>query len=146
MVISVKSDSSPRILFAEDNEDHAYLIRRCLEPIGVDLTHAWDGEGVLRTLEGWLDGGPDLILLDINLPRLGGLEVLEKLRANRSWASTPVVIFSTSRLQADRERAYRAGANSYVAKPASFSEFRDVLVSLGTYWTQLNVALSDHPN
>jgi two-component system, response regulator len=143
MVISVKSESSPRILFAEDNEDHAYLIRRCLEPIGVRLTHAWDGEGVLRTLEAWEDAGPELILLDINLPRLGGLEVLEKLRADQSWAGTPVVIFSTSRLQADRERAYRAGANSYVAKPASFNEFREVLVSLGTYWTQLNVSLSD---
>jgi two-component system, response regulator len=141
----VKSDSSPRILFAEDNEDHAYLIRRCLEPIGVQLTHAWDGEDVLRALEGWQDSGPDLILLDINLPRLGGLDVLEKLRANQSWAGTPVVIFSTSMLQADRERAYRAGANSYVAKPASFSEFREVLVRLGTYWTQLNVALSHHP-
>ncbi len=146
MVRTVKSESSPRILFAEDNEDHAYLIRRCLEPIGVQLTHAWDGEGVLNTLAAWQDGVPDLILLDINLPRLGGLEVLEKLRANQSWAGTPVVIFSTSRLQADRERAYRAGANSYVAKPASFSEFRDVLVRLGTYWTQLNVASSDHPN
>jgi two-component system, response regulator len=145
MVKSVKSETNPRILFAEDNEDHAYLIRRCLEPIGVQLTHAWDGEGVLRTLEAWEDGGPELILLDINLPRLGGLEVLEKLRANQSWAGTPVVIFSTSRLQADRERAYRAGANSYVAKPASFAEFREVLVSLGTYWTQLNVSLSDHP-
>lgn len=142
---SVEAEAKPRILFAEDNEDHAYLIRRCLEPIGVELTHAWDGEGVLRALEAWSDARPALILLDINLPRLGGLEVLEKLRADSRWASTPVVIFSTSRLQADRERAYRAGANSYVAKPASFGEFREVLVRLGTYWTRLNVSLSADP-
>lgn len=138
----METEPRPRILFAEDNEDHAYLIRRCLEPIGLRLTHAWDGEGVLRALESWSDPGPELILLDINLPRLGGLEVLEKLRADRRWAGTPAVIFSTSRLQADRERAYRAGANSYVAKPASFGEFREVLVRLGMYWTRLNVSLS----
>ena len=141
----METEPRPRILFAEDNEDHAYLIKRCLEPIGVQLTHAWDGEGVLRALEAWSEAVPALILLDINLPRLGGLEVLEKLRADARWVNTPAVIFSTSRLQADRERAYRAGANSYVAKPASFGEFREVLVRLGTYWTRLNVSLSADP-
>jgi CheY-like chemotaxis protein len=126
----------PHILFAEDNEDHAYLIRRCLEPLGMQLTHAWDGEGVLKHLQDWDGTHLDLILLDINLPRIGGLEVLEHLRADQRWQDTPIVVFSTSRLQADRERAYRVGANSFVAKPASFGEFRKVLTSIGTYWTR----------
>jgi CheY-like chemotaxis protein len=126
------------IVFAEDNPDHAYLIRRCLEPLGANLVHVEDGEAALALMSGW--DGP---------PRLDGIEVLRRLRECESdpecQTRIPVVIFSTSRLGADRDRAYAAGANSYVAKPASFAEFRLVLERIGRYWTDLNLVPLEQP-
>ena len=141
------------IVFAEDNPDHAYLIRRCLEPLGVDLLHVEDGEAALKLMIGWDGPPPAFVLLDISLPRLNGIEVLRRLRECesgpesdlKSGARIPVVIFSTSRLGADRDRAYAAGANSYVAKPASFAEFRLVLERIGRYWTDLNLVPLEPP-
>jgi two-component system, response regulator len=134
---------SRSIVFAEDNPDHAYLIRRCLEPLGVQLLHAGDGEAALELMQSWTGLPPAFVLLDVSLPRLDGIEVLRRLRESEALSGldlrVPVVIFSTSRLAADRERAYAAGANSYVAKPASFAEFRVVLERIGRYWTDLNV-------
>jgi two-component system, response regulator len=131
------------IVFAEDNPDHAYLIRRCLEPLGTNLLHVEDGEAALALMMCWDGPPPAFVLLDISLPRLDGIEVLRRLREFEAdpgrEARIPVVIFSTSRLGADRERAYAAGANSYVAKPASFAEFRLVLERIGRYWTDLNL-------
>jgi CheY-like chemotaxis protein len=131
------------IVFAEDNPDHAYLIRRCLEPLGAHLVHVEDGEAALELMAGWAGPPPAFVLLDISLPRLDGIEVLRRLREHETdpkcGSRIPVVIFSTSRLGADRDRAYAAGANSYVAKPASFAEFRVVLERIGRYWTDLNL-------
>ncbi|HWG84388.1 MAG TPA: response regulator [Deinococcales bacterium] len=131
------------MLFAEDNEDHAFLIRRSLASLGAELTHVADGEDALATLNAWQGELPDLVLLDMNMPRMSGLEVLEGVRASARLSHLPVVIFSTSRLPADLERAYAAKANSYVAKPASFQEFREMLAKLGTYWTVLNMVAQD---
>lgn len=137
------------IVFAEDNPDHAYLIRRCLEPLGVNLVHVEDGEAALALMSGWDGPPPAFVLLDISLPRLDGIEVLRRLRECESGPGCetriPVVIFSTSRLGADRDRAYAAGANSYVAKPASFAEFRVVLERIGRYWTDLNLVPLEQP-
>jgi CheY-like chemotaxis protein len=137
------------IVFAEDNPDHAYLIRRCLEPLGANLVHVEDGEAALALMAGWDGPPPAFVLLDISLPRLDGIEVLRRLRECESdpecQTRIPVVIFSTSRLGADRERAYAAGANSYVVKPASFAEFRIVLERIGRYWTDLNLVPLEQP-
>ena len=140
---------SRSIVFAEDNPDHAYLIRRCLEPLGVHLVHVEDGEAALKLMAGWVGPPPAFVLLDISLPRLDGIEVLRRLREHETdpecGSRIPVVIFSTSRLGADRDRAYAAGANSYVAKPASFAEFRVVLERIGRYWTDLNLVPLEQP-
>jgi CheY-like chemotaxis protein len=141
--------NSRSIVFAEDNPDHAYLIRRCLAPLGVKLVHVGDGEAALELMAGWTGLPPAFVLLDISLPRLDGIEVLRRLRQHEAdpecTSRIPVVIFSTSRLGADRERAYAAGANSYVAKPASFAEFRIVLERIGRYWTDLNLVPLEPP-
>ena len=135
-----------RILFAEDNPDHAFLIRRCLEPLGIELHHASNGEEALEVLRHWQGSLPAFVLVDINLPRLDGVAVLERLRTFEGLLGrVPVVVFSTSRLKADRERAYQAGANSYVAKPASFQHFRQVLVQIAQYWLERNLGpAEDH--
>jgi two-component system, response regulator len=131
----------PRIIFAEDNPDHAFLIRRVLERHCV-LTYASDGEQLLEILESWMDELPRLMLIDVNLPRLSGLEVLEKLRAKPEWRCVPMVVFSTSKLRLEVERALSAGANSFVVKPAKFTEFRAVLEKIVEYWTKVNASPS----
>ena len=136
--MSQQPQARPRVLFAEDNEDHAFLIRRSLGSLGAELVHVLDGEDALAALESWDGSPPSLVLLDMNMPRLSGLDVLERMRVMDGLRHVPVVIFSTSRLPADVQRAYTARANSYVTKPSSFGEFREVLTSVGAYWTSLN--------
>jgi CheY-like chemotaxis protein len=131
----------PHIIFAEDNPDHAFLIRRVLEPHCV-LTYASDGEQLLEILGSWMDELPRLVLIDVNLPRLSGLEVLEKLRLKPEWRCVPMVVFSTSKLRLEVERALNAGANSFVVKPAKFTEFREVLEQIVLYWTKVNATPS----
>ena len=129
------------MIFAEDNPDHAFLIRRVLEP-HCQLTYASDGEQLLETLESWMDELPRLVLIDVNLPRLSGLEVLEKLRQKPEWQLVPMVVFSTSKLRLEVERALLSGANSFVVKPAKFTEFREVLETIVLYWTKINASPS----
>ncbi|HEX2863801.1 MAG TPA: response regulator [Deinococcales bacterium] len=127
-----------RILFAEDNEDHAFLIRRSLASTGAELVHAIDGEDALHRLETWQGEPPAVILLDLNMPRLGGLEVLERVRKDDRFSTVPIVIFSTSTLPPDVTRAYDLRANSYVSKPKAFSDFKRVLEELSAYWIYVN--------
>jgi two-component system, chemotaxis family, response regulator Rcp1 len=132
------SSHTTRVFFAEDNPDHAYLIRRCLEPLGLDLHHASDGETALEQLRHWRGSKPNFVLLDLNLPRMSGLEVLSAIRANPHLRSIPVVVFSTSRLDSDVARAYECGANSFVVKPAKFGDFRELLLEVANYWIKIN--------
>jgi two-component system, chemotaxis family, response regulator Rcp1 len=130
--------NTTRVFFAEDNPDHAYLIRRCLEPLGLDLHHASDGENALEQLQHWRGSKPDFVLLDLNLPRMSGLEVLTQLRASPQLKSVPVVVFSTSRLNSDVAKAYECGANSFIVKPAKFGDFRELLLEVANYWIKIN--------
>jgi CheY-like chemotaxis protein len=131
-------NSVARVFFAEDNPDHAYLIKRCLKPLGFDLHHASDGETALEQLQNWNGSKPNFVLLDLNLPRMNGLDVLRELRATPQLKSVPVIVFSTSRLNSDVARAYENGANSFVVKPAKFGDFRELLLEVANYWTKIN--------
>ena len=130
----------PRVLFAEDNPDHAFLVQRVLEPL-CELHHAEDGEQTLAQLQNWQGDLPRLVLIDVNLPRLSGLEVLERIRADSRFRAVPLVVFSTSRLTQELARAYMSGANSFVVKPPRFAEFREVLLKVLEYWTNVNAPL-----
>jgi two-component system response regulator len=81
---------------------------------------------------------PSLILLDLNLPKVNGLEVLRHLRANESTKFTPVIVLSTSKDKKDIQTSYINGANSYIIKPVDFSEFLESVKRLGNYWLSLN--------
>ena len=135
------------ILLVEDNPDDEALTLHALaaNKIGNRVVVLRDGAEALDYL---LARGPHkkraeqevptLVLLDLKLPKVDGLEVLRQLRANASTAYIPVVVLTSSREQEDRLKAYSLGANSYVRKPVDFDEFVRATQQLGMYWLLLN--------
>lgn len=136
------------ILLVEDNPQDEMLILRSLRKVNLanQVDVARDGQQALDYLfrEGEFAGrgGPDLptvVLLDINLPRVNGLEVLERVRTNELTRFLPVVILTSSDEERDRLKSYEQGANSFVRKPLDFTEFAEAVASLGVYWLALNI-------
>lgn len=139
---------SPKtILLVEDNRQDELLILRSLNKVNlanqVDVVR--DGQQALDYLfrEGEFAGrgGPDLptvVLLDIHLPRVSGLEVLEQVRRDPRTRLVPIVILTSSDEERDRLRSYETGANSFVRKPLDFSVFAETVARLGIYWLATN--------
>lgn len=139
---------APRtILLVEDNPDDEELTLRALarNNIGNQVVVVRDGQDAVDYLEATgpyasrdPNNVPALILLDLKLPKIDGLEVLRRLRARPRTAIVPVVILTSSKEDRDRARGYYGGANSYVQKPVDFSAFVDAVRQLGMYWLMLN--------
>ena len=139
---------APRtILLVEDNPDDEELTLRALarNNIGNKVVVARDGQEAVDYLEAsgpYVSRDPDdvpaLILLDLKLPKIDGLEVLRRLRARPRTAVVPVVILTSSKEDRDRANGYYGGANSYVQKPVDFTAFVDAVRQLGMYWLMLN--------
>jgi two-component system response regulator len=135
------------ILLVEDNEDDVLLTRRAFQKNNVknELVIVQDGREALDWLfgEGEHAGRdvtvqPEVILLDVNMPRVGGLEVLERVRKDPRTALVPVVMLTSSKQEEDMVRSYELGANSYVRKPVEFDAFTEAVRTLGVYWLVLN--------
>lgn len=135
------------ILLVEDNPDHAELVMRNMADFQVANTiiHVEDGEMALDYLYGrgrYADRQrfpvPHLMLLDLRLPKIDGLEVLREVKTNESLRPLPVVILTTSDAERDMAMAYDYHANSYVTKPVVFEEFSKLLKDLGFYWLAWN--------
>jgi CheY-like chemotaxis protein len=135
------------ILLVEDNLDDVELTLRALAKNNIlnEVVVARDGEDALDYLlckGAYADRDrsiqPVVILLDLKLPRVNGLEVLEQLRKNRETQYIPVVILTTSREERDLLEGYRLGANSYIRKPVDFKQFIEAVRQLGLYWLVLN--------
>ena len=135
------------ILLVEDNLQDEKLILRSLKKMNLanQIDVARDGQQALdylfqenefANLKG--DPLPTVVLLDINLPRVNGLDVLAKLRNNPRTKLLPVVILTSSDDERDRLRSYENGANSFVNKPLEFSEFAETVARLGVYWLITN--------
>jgi two-component system, response regulator len=131
------------ILLVEDNPDDVTFTLRAFRQnnIGNEVVVASDGDQALQIL---LPSSaaralqPALVLLDIKLPKIDGLDVLRRIRADPRTESLPVVILTTSNEETDIVGSYRLGANSFVRKPVVFSEFLNVAKMLGMYWLVLN--------
>ncbi len=135
--------STLEILLVEDDQAHAELIIRCLENHAIEnrIHHLTDGEAALDyLLQAAQEGGhrPQIILLDLRLPRIDGLEVLRQVRSNRAFDGIPVIVLSTSKDDADVKKAYSHHVNSYLVKPLDFATFTKLLDDVGYYWLQWN--------
>lgn len=139
------------ILLVEDNPADVKITERALREsrIPVELLVVRDGQEavdyLLRQGTHAADAqwrSPDLILLDLNLPRLTGREVLERIRAHPLLKTVPVLVLTTSRRQEDVQTMYAAGANTYIEKPQDFARFVQVLQTIQSYW--LDTALLPH--
>lgn len=128
------------ILLVEDDAADAELTLRALRGVAEGrIRHAWDGEEALALLAEAADL-PNVVLLDLKLPRLDGLQVLERLRALPRTRHLPVVMLTSSREEPDIARAYALGVNSYIVKPVEFDAFVQAVAEAGLYWLVLNQA------
>jgi two-component system, response regulator len=127
------------ILLVEDNSDDEELTLRALKKAQVpnQVMVARDGAEAVDFLV-TKDVQPQVVLLDLNLPKLDGLEVLRRIRANEPTKHLPVVILTSSKEDTDIARSYQLGANSYVRKPVDFKQFIDTLNTLSMYWLAMN--------
>ncbi len=139
--------SGKRILLIEDNPDDEELTVEALRTGGVtaQIMVARDGADALDYLFGTgkhatteLETAPHLVLLDLRLPKIPGLEVLRRIRANAQTRYLPVVILTSSSEESDKRSGYENGANSYVRKPVEFEQFIRAVQHLGAYWTLFN--------
>lgn len=135
------------VLIAEDNEDQLVLIQRAFRKSGLrsELVCVVHGEEALDFLYGRgqhtgrnVTELPKLVVLDLNMPRVNGLEVLARIRAEPLTACLPVVILTTSDEKRDLIACYASGANSYVRKPVGFGDFTDIVKEIGHYWLNVN--------
>lgn len=143
----MESPDAVEILLVEDNASDAVLTMHALEKckLANRIQLVRDGEEALDFLFGRgafagrnMHAPPRLVLLDLKLPKVDGLEVLCELKAHANTKSIPVVVLTTSMEERDLVRSYEYGVNSYIQKPVNFGEFQDAVRQLGMYWLVLN--------
>ncbi len=143
------------ILLVEDNPADVKITQRALKESGVsvDLIVVRDGQealdylfrqGIHADCPTWRS--PSLILLDLNLPRMTGREVLERVRSNAALRTVPIVVLTTSCRQEDVEQMYASGANTYIEKPQEFNRFVQVLQTINSYWLDTGSCLPSREN
>lgn len=134
------------ILMAEDDEDDRLLTREAFAASNTlnELSFVNDGVELIEYLEKAVDVPgegqkplPDLILLDLNMPRKDGREALEEIKQNPDWRRIPVVVMTTSRAEEDVMRSYQSGAAGYIPKPISFEGLVSAVAGLKNYWVQI---------
>jgi two-component system response regulator len=139
--------SEVEILLIEDKRSDAEMTIRAIKKnkIANNILHLKDGKAALDFLFGLNDfekrdicKKPKVILLDLKMPKIGGVEVLKKIRENENTRSIPVVVLTSSKENPDIEKCYALGANSYIVKPVSFNDFMNVVSELGMYWVLHN--------
>lgn len=133
-----------RVLVAEDNEDHLFFITRALREASGDqlvVESVTDGADALDFVyrRGQFSGRrrPHLILLDLKMPRVDGLQVLEQLKGDPELRSIPIAVLSSSDRREDVEESYRRGSNTYIVKPTSYALMREWLQTVNDFWTEV---------
>lgn len=140
------TDHAIEILLVEDNPSDTELTLHALRKhnLANRVEHVIDGAEALDFLfcagayAGRTSEAPKVVLLDLKLPKVGGLEVLQRIKVDARTGHIPVVVLTSSREDRDLEEAYRLGANSYVVKPVDFKNFAEAVRQIGLYWVLLN--------
>ena len=147
MMIEKRQGEPLTILLVEDNPDHVELILRSLEDhrVANKVYCVTDGEAAQQYLfrqgayaDPQQSPRPHVVLLDLRLPKVDGLELLKEIKTSEQLKKTPVVILTTSRAEQDVARAYECHANSYLVKPVDFDKFTQLMDDLGFYWLGWN--------
>jgi CheY-like chemotaxis protein len=139
------------ILLAEDDEGHAFLVQRNLERAGIAnrVIHVLDGQAALDYVrrQGQFEdrptGGPLLLVLDINMPRVDGVEVLAQIKAREDTARLPVIMLTTTDDPREIERCYNLGCNVYITKPVQYEDFVEAVKRLGLFLQVVQVPLEE---
>lgn len=128
------------ILIAEDDADDRFLMQKALEEVGKDIRVEYVENGVelVEKLNGIRSAQtfqyPGFILLDLNMPKMDGREVLKNIKSNPDFKKIPVVIFSTTKNQLEVQRCYDLGANTYIVKPVNFDSLVQAIDNIHSYW------------
>lgn len=133
---SFEEKNSYRLLIAEDDSDDQQMILEAFQENQIDVKFHFvsDGEALMEHLNIHLDALPHLILLDLNMPRKDGREVLQEIRQSPHFKKIPVVILTTSKARGDISKMYELGANGFVTKPVSFEALVESIGTLAKYW------------
>ncbi len=136
------------ILLVEDDKDHALLVEKALKVNRAlkKFFHLTNGEDAIKFLKNLtkdktppLSIKPDLILLDLRLPKIGGLKVLDEIKQDRELRKIPVIVLSSSGAPSDIKKAYEKHANSYLVKPLDFKDFKNMIKEMSHYWLDWNI-------
>lgn len=143
----MRTGAEPDILYVEDNLDHAELVLRCLDRRGLRdrIVHVEDGEMALMVLEHVKSHAatrPKLVLLDLKLPKVSGIEVLRRIKDTPELQDIPVVVLTTSANPRDIQDAYASYVNSYLVKPDDLRTLDALMSDLSTYWLDHNHILA----
>lgn len=133
------------ILMADDDADDRFLVQAAFEDnkIKQNILFFEDGEQLLDHLDSSCpQGNTRFILLDLNMPKRDGREVLRTLKSNKNLSMIPIIVFSTSKAPDDINSSYQLGANSYVVKPSSYEHLKEVIQKISDFW--LNTAMTPH--
>jgi two-component system, response regulator len=145
----MENDTS-EIILVEDNSSDAKLVIIGLHEAEVKnhIVHLKNGEDALEYI--FSTGSysknngkelPALILLDLKMPKVNGIDVLQRIKSDQRTKVIPVIVFTSSRIEGDIKKCYNMGVNSYVVKPVEFNEFQNFVKEIGTYWLSLNQAI-----
>ena len=135
--------NSKPILLVEDDRVDAMTVKRALKDLKITnrLVHALNGEEALNLLRVGSNGNPCVILLDLNMPKMNGVEFLKVVKADDVLKSIPVVVFTTSQEEQDVDESFRLSVAGYIVKPADYKKFVEAMRAVNLYWT-----LSEAPN
>lgn len=137
----MEQDHVVEILLIEDNPDDAGLAIRALKKhnLANNLLHLQDGEEALDFLfSERINGIPKVILLDLKMPKVDGIEVLRRLKADEKKRLIPVVVLTSSKEERDIVESYKLGVNAYIVKPVDFDKFSKAIAEIGFFWLLLN--------
>jgi two-component system response regulator len=129
------------IILVEDNPDDARLTIRALKKrnLANNLLHLWDGEEAIQYLtQNQHNNLPKLILLDLKMPKIDGIEVIQYLKKDTLLKSIPIVVLTSSKENNDIKKSYELGANAYIVKPVDFEKFTRAVSEIGVFWLILN--------